>query len=414
MNNNQADFNPESGAATSAEDLSAKNNQHTSGHSKILLLYASSGAGHKVACRAIEQALLAGGFTCKIKTIDILDHVPRPVAKLYSKGYLFAATRLPWLWYALYESGSHLSQFKSASPWHDNLMKLILWRVNRILQQEAPDYIISAYFTSSWAAARYKAAYAPDCRVATVVTDYGLHPAWLIPGQDRYFVATEENRIELAQFEWYTRVGNDRINVAGIPVEKRFAVPRDKDLLKKQHGLSDDRFTVLLLAGDYDRFYIESILGQLILANSPIQILIVSRSTFSLSDELQSELQKKNIFCRMFGKIDFLDDLMAIADVAISKTGGLTSSECFSSGCPLLIYRPYPGQEERNAALFLEKGAAWRLFQLGSLSYKIDKLASDSKLHRTMVEAARAIINPNAADDIARIVIDDLNSKRNS
>ena len=168
MNNNQADFNPESGAATSAEDLSAKNNQHTSGHSKILLLYASSGAGHKIACRAIEQALIDGGFSGNIKTIDILDHMPRPIAKLFSKGYLFAATRLPWLWYALYESGSHLCRFKPASIWQTNLLKLVLRRVNRVLQQEKPDYIISTYFTSSWAAARYKAAYDPATGVELV------------------------------------------------------------------------------------------------------------------------------------------------------------------------------------------------------------------------------------------------------
>ena len=367
-----------------------------------------------VACRAIEQALVARGFDGLIRTIDILDYMPPPVARLFSKGYLTAATRLPWLWYAIYESGSHLSRFQPASLWQTNLLKLILWRVSRILQAEKPAYIVSAYFTSSWAAARYKAAYDPACRVATVVTDYGLHPAWLIPGQNRYFVPTEESRMELVDFESYTLVGADKITVTGIPIEKRFTVAKDKNLVKEKHGLSGDRFTVLILAGDYGRHYIESILAQLARARSPIQILVVARSPFELSEQLQRDLRTKNIPIRMFGKIGFIDELMAIGDVAITKTGGLTSSECLSSGCPLLIYRPYPGQEERNAALFLEKGVAWRIFQLGSLAYKIDKLAADPKMHQAMVEAARSVINPNAADDIARAVLDDLKPAQNT
>jgi processive 1,2-diacylglycerol beta-glucosyltransferase len=382
----------------------AENNQDK----KIMLMYASAGAGHKIACRAIEQALIGNGFKGKIKTVDTLEYMPRIIAGLFSKGYLWAATKTPSLWYAIYEAGSNLSRFKPMAPWQNALLKIILRKVNHLLVEEKPDYIISAYFTSSWLAGRYKYLYNPGCRAATVVTDYGLHTTWIMPNQDRYFVATEDNQIEMAAFAHHTGVDLSKIIVSGIPVEERFTIPKDKHQLKLKYGLDPDRFTVLILAGVYGPEHVEELIDRLAECQSKIQIVVVAKAVFGLNGNIKQKLEARDISYQAYGRISFMEELMAAADVAITKTGGLTSSECFNSGCPLLIYLPYPGQEERNASLFMEQGAAWRIYQLESLPHKVDTLASNPERHQAMIEATGKVIKRDAAAKIAKTVMADL------
>ena len=58
------------------------------------------------------------------------------------------------------------------------------------------------------------------------------------------------------------------------------------------------------------------------------------------------------------GFTDQMDELMAAADLVVSKPGGLTTSECLASGAVMVIVNPIPGQETRNSDFLLERGAA--------------------------------------------------------
>jgi processive 1,2-diacylglycerol beta-glucosyltransferase len=375
---------------------------------KIILAYASAGKGHKTACNAVAEAILEKGFNGQIETVDTLQFMPPYIAAMFSEGYLYVASKLPWLWYALYESKSDLAEFKPPPAYQESFWKIILRRFTKYLKEQRPDYIISAYFTSSWAGGRYKHLYNPNCKVATIVTDYGIHPVWLARNQDRYFVATEEIRREIAGLDWFTGVNKDKIEVVGIPIEKKFSMPMDKQSLLAKYQLDPERFTVLLLTAVYGRRHIEMVIDQLLTCKRKLQILLVAFDGFDFSDKYKKALADKGIPYRIYGKIPFMQELMTMADLAITKTGGLTSTECLTCGCPLFIYKPYPGQEERNAALFLECGAAQRIYQMGSLPYKLDALADNKPLHESMVKAARELTKYRAADIIAESVLSDL------
>jgi processive 1,2-diacylglycerol beta-glucosyltransferase len=375
---------------------------------KIILAYASAGKGHETACKAIGEALKEKGFTGQIEIIDTLKFMPPFVASLFSQGYLYVAAKLPWLWFAMYESKSDLAELKPPPPYQDAFWKIILKRFGKYLKEQRPDYIISAYFTSSWAGGRYKLLHNPNCRVATVVTDYGVHPVWIAENQDRYFVATEEIKQEIAGLDWFTGAKKDKIEVTGIPIEKKFGVAMNKKELIKKYQLDPERFTVLLLTAVYGRHHIEMVVDQLLTCKRSVQILLVAYDGFDFSDKYKKALADKGIPYRIYGKIPFMQELMTMADIAITKTGGLTSTECLMCGCPMLIYKPYPGQEERNAALFLECGAAGRIYQLGSLAYKVDKLANSPQVHAGMVKAAQELTKYRAADIIAESVLRDL------
>ena len=64
--------------------------------------------------------------------------------------------------------------------------------------------------------------------------------------------------------------------------------------------------------------------------------------------------EKYGATTEIYGFREDVPQLMAGADMIITKAGGLTSAEVLASGLDLLIYKPLPGQEEGNAA-FLQQ-----------------------------------------------------------
>ena len=95
-----------------------------------------------------------------------------------------------------------------------------------------------------------------------------------------------------------------------------------------------------------------------------------------------------------FGFVSNIHELMAVSDLAVTKSGGLTTSECLASGLPMVVRDPIPGQEERNCDYILEAGAGVRTYSAASLRYKLGALlANPARLDR-MKAAARAAARP--------------------
>ena len=59
-----------------------------------------------------------------------------------------------------------------------------------------------------------------------------------------------------------------------------------------------------------------------------------------------------------------IDELMAAAAIAISKPGGLTTSEGLARGAAMIIANPAPGEETRNSDFILENGAGVKVNNL--------------------------------------------------
>src|SRR5438067_8520274 len=99
-----------------------------------------------------------------------------------------------------------------------------------------------------------------------------------------------------------------------------------------------------------------------------------------------------------------MHELMAIADLVITKPGGLTTSEALALGKPLLILNPIPGQEAANSDFLLERGAATKANRLEDLPYRVEQLLGTKKLAE-MARSARLLGRPAAAMEICNAVL---------
>jgi processive 1,2-diacylglycerol beta-glucosyltransferase len=95
-----------------------------------------------------------------------------------------------------------------------------------------------------------------------------------------------------------------------------------------------------------------------------------------------------------------MDELMAVADLVVSKPGGLTTSETLARGAAMVIVNPIPGQESRNSDYLLENGAAIKVNNITTMAHKITELLRDPNRLAQLKANAKRLGRPRAAFDV--------------
>src|SRR5262249_6753221 len=108
---------------------------------------------------------------------------------------------------------------------------------------------------------------------------------------------------------------------------------------------------------------------------------------------------------KVIGFTTEIDELMTLADIVVSKPGGLTTSETLARGAAMAIVNPIPGQESRNSDYLLENGAAIKINNIATLGYKLGALLDDSNRLKTLRANASRIARPQAAFDVAKLAL---------
>jgi processive 1,2-diacylglycerol beta-glucosyltransferase len=105
-----------------------------------------------------------------------------------------------------------------------------------------------------------------------------------------------------------------------------------------------------------------------------------------------------------------VDALLEACDAVISKAGGLTCSEALVKRTPLVVFKPTPGQEVSNAKYLVSGGAAVHADSVGEVCDTISRWLEDPRERERVREAAGRLAHPDAAERIARRVLEDLST----
>jgi len=369
------------------------------GKPRVLLLSATSGAGHVRAAEALEKAFLARGDST-VEHIDALGYVSKLFERAYDKAYLAMVRRAPELMGVLYE--------RTDQPWRHFRPRLALDRLNtrpmtRLLERVQPDLCVATHFLPAeiiaWLIAKKKL----RARHAIVVTDFDVHAMWLCQTVDRYYLAMEE----AAEYLAHVGVEREKLRITGIPIDPLFALPLPRTQAREQVGLDPQATAVLISAGGYGIGPVEQLVKSLLELARPWQIVAIAGKAEMMRKRLGAWAQDAGRLpsgAPRLSSVGFtteMDKYMAAADLMVGKAGGLTTSECLARGLPMALIEPIPGQEARNADHLLEAGAAIRCNNLPAAAWKIATLLDDPARLDRMREAARKLGKPAAAAAIA-------------
>jgi processive 1,2-diacylglycerol beta-glucosyltransferase len=135
------------------------------------------------------------------------------------------------------------------------------------------------------------------------------------------------------------------------------------------------------------------------------QIVLVTGRDRKLAEDVRMALGGRERPLRVLGYVDEIAPLMQAAHVLVTKAGGLTTSEALASRLPMVIYRPIPGQEQANTAFLTRLGAAWSVRTAHQLARCVRELLTDATRLEGMRAACARVGRPNAADDVADVVL---------
>ncbi len=191
-------------------------------------------------------------------------------------------------------------------------------------------------------------------------------------------------------------------SATGIPIHPIFTRPIARAQALARQGLTGDRPIVLQLAGGFGVGPIEAIYRAILAARSPIELVVVAGRNEAAKSGLERLAVPAAHKVKIIGFTHEIHELMAVADLVVSKPGGLTTSEVLASGAAIMIVNPIPGQESRNSDYLLENGAAVKVNNLATLTLKLERLLDTPERLATLKANARALARPQAAYDIAR------------
>ena len=97
--------------------------------------------------------------------------------------------------------------------------------------------------------------------------------------------------------------------------------------------------------------------------------------------------------------------MMDASDLIISKPGGLTSSEAFAKGLPMITMNPLPGQEDRNTDFLANCGAVIQVNNRYRLSEALTQIYGCDWRIKQMQESISHLARPNATKDLYEFIL---------
>lgn len=368
---------------------------------KLLVISVSIGSGHVRAAEAIRETAALHYPELDVVHLDAMDHVSGVFRKTYKDSYLKVIERHPSLWGYMFSKSDRAEE-------DDSKMKHLRLAIERLSSMELiseierinPDGIICTHFLPAELISRKirKGDITIPCWIQ--VTDFDVHGLWFQHRMAGYFVACEEASWKLKEFG----IDPSQINITGIPIVPAFSEVQSKESCAIEMGVSLDNPIILLMSGGEGLGDMLSLAERILKTNASCQVIALAGKNEELYTSLTrlSKTYGGRLFPMGFTKV--IERLMEVSDMAVTKPGGLTSSECLAMELPMIIISPIPGQEERNADYLLEHGVALKALDASSLENKIKRLMEHPEKINEMKEKARAIAQPNAARNVLDIV----------
>jgi processive 1,2-diacylglycerol beta-glucosyltransferase len=377
---------------------------------RVLIATLTAGGGHLAAASALDEAWRATRPHDVVERVDLLKFFSPLHRKLHEDGYVKLVERAPDLWGMVFKSTDtlkvtrRLNRLKRAIPSNSRL------KFARYVRQFKPDLVLCTHYLPLEMLGQLRKKKKHDGAhplVVSIVTDFEAHALWMDTVVDFYCVAAEETRVRLVA----RGASAEDVIATGIPISTKFSAKPDGKIVRRKCGLRDDLPVLLVLGGGFGMGPVEKILTELDKVTRPLQIVVVTGRNEALRRDLAAQDWKHPT--RVLGFASNMHELMAVADLVITKPGGLTSSEALAMGKPLFILNPIPGQEAANSDFLLERGAAAKANRVEDLPYRIEQLLGSKKLS-AMARAAKGLGRPGAAADICRACCERMDGARGS
>jgi len=375
---------------------------------KILVLSAAVGAGHTIVARALVRACEMAHPEVDVAWLDSLDLSAR-VWKWFCDKVINTtiAGKMPHLYSYIYDSLDREEKMVKHDTIGTPIVRFLSRKFLKRVAAEKPDIIICTHFQPGDVISVLRRKGKINCPVGVIVTDYYMNSMWEVRDADFYIVSSDEMKAILAE-KGYSR---EMIHVIGIPVRPEFSAPFDRQAILKKLDCVDGVPIVLTVSSGWHKAGPEVTVNALIETGIKMQILAVAGKNKASEAALRALQVPEGVRLKVFGFVDYIHEMMHVADVMVAKPGGVTVVEALATGLPFIAINPVPGQEMGNCHYLQQEGAGVLVKRLGCLKYHLREILGDKAKHEQMRAAATAAGRPRAAFEVIDLLLDKIRKK---
>ncbi len=367
--------------------------------SRVLLMHITKTSGHHRATLALECALKILEPNVETMNINGFAYTYPILEKVVNRAYMSVIKNRPKIWDYLYDNPLII---KKTGNIKRMLNKAKHPKLAKLFNRFKPDCVVCSQAFPCGMVAEFKKRYNYPMKLVGVLTDFAPHHYWLHDQVDHYIVPTKEARNRLIR----DGIAPERIKCFGIPIDPKFSKPVFKKEVFASLGFSPSIPTILIMGGGQGLGPIRSIVSSLANLESDFQLIVLSGTNKKGLKALNKIKLPNKQRVKILPYVNNVNELMDVSSVIITKPGGMTTAESLVKGLPMIIVDPIPGQEARNTKLLLEKGIAVEIDNIDEVGMEINKILKNTQKIQAMKAAALKHGNPDAAINIAKLILD--------
>ncbi|MEG0308626.1 MAG: glycosyltransferase [Clostridium sp.] len=376
---------------------------------KILILSASTGGGHIKASKALESYILEHEENSEVKVVDALEYINPLINKIVTKGYIILAKYFNFIYKRIYSVTDRASALTLLTT---RLIVHFAKKLIPLIEDFSPDVIITTHPFPTEMISILKGQNKINTPLLCIMTDYAAHRTWIKPNVDEYCVASEAMRLEMID----RGVTGECIHPYGIPVSSDFFQKTCEDKLKllEELQLDENKSTVLIMAGSFGVQNIEEIYMDISEISMDFQVVVLTGNNQRLYNKIKKSIELSKKETRVIKFTREVHRYMNLADILITKPGGLTVSEALASNLPMVVFDAIPGQEESNARFLLEHNMAISIGRGHNCKDTIETLFKDEEKLKQLSESCTEFDKSSATKNLLqriRIIIEENNSQ---
>jgi processive 1,2-diacylglycerol beta-glucosyltransferase len=373
----------------------------------VLILTIANGAGHISTARAVADAVRESSPWTPVFVADVADYMGALARFTHVTAYLWLVKHAPAVWDRI---DRYQKRQEHTSPeWY---YRRGLRRLFDLAREMRPRAIVATEVGCCEVAALVKRDVAADAPLVAVSNEYDADRAWVQPEVDLYCCMTERLGEELVSHG--ARRG--RVVAWGAPLKKEFGALRGREVEREEVcewlDLDARRPLVIVAGGSEGLGRIEETAARLLALKSPSPQVVVLAAN---NERLKSRCERLGAGeagerLRVLGWTERVPQLMAAADLMVSKLGGMFN-EALATGLPVVALEPPPGAERVQYRLLEEWRVGRAVRTLDEMTGEVARLLSRPREIEAMRANARARRGLDAAGRIARWLDEELSAR---
>jgi len=313
----------------------------------VLILSCNTGQGHNSVADAIAEVVEDRGHQCEV--VDALRFISDRTSKIMSWGHSFIYCHCPKVFTVGYSvAEKHPKSLDEGSPAY--------WLFARgsedlyaYCKEQNYDAIICAHVFSALMLTDVRNNYDYNVPGYFVATDYTSYPGVQWSVLDSYFIPDENLS---GDYEGKSTV------VTGIPVQQRFFKEMDRAAIRQSLGIPEDKQYVLMMCGSMGCGPMTDVTKRIVSGMDENTVLSIVCGTNQRLYNRLSSAYEDNPQVIVHGYVQNIPQMMAAADICVTKPGGISTSEAMTMGLPMVLVDAVAGCEDYNMHYFQDLDGA--------------------------------------------------------